>query len=335
MKTSVLAQVGFAVCAAALLAGCGGSESPLQPSTTGPLTPSAQLGHPGTTFAHAGVPFVAHPSLPVKVGPSIAQTYPTTSTLLFEGDQQNNQVAIYKASRLAHNPPPIATIAVTCPYGMALDKAGTLYVASNCGGNTVTEYPIGQTTSSLIITNGISNPLGLAISKSGKLYVSNYPAAITEYPLGATSPSKTITGGGLIDPFGLAFDKTGDLFIADFGASQVFELKPHTNTLIPLNLQDLVEPLGVAFDNLGNMWVTDGAGDKVNVYPPGSTTPSQSITSGFTTPYAISIDPRGAVVVSNINSPPLVYAYAPGQFTPYATLTNGITLPTGLLLRKP
>ena len=335
MKTSALAQLGFAVCAAALLAGCGGSGSPLQPSTSGPLTQNAQLGHPGTTFVHAGVPFIAHPSLPVNIGPPIAQTYPTTSKLLFEGDQQNNRVAIYKAGRLAHNPPPIATIALTCPYGMALDKAGTLYVASNCGGNTVTEYPIGQTTPSLTITNGISNPLGLAINKGGKLFVSNYPAAITEYPLGATSPAKTITGGGMIDPFGLAFDKSGDLFIADFGASQVFELKPHTSTLIPLNLKDLVEPLGVAFDNLGNLWVTDGSGDKVNIYPPGSTTPSQSISSGYTFPYAISIDPRGAVAISNVNSPPLVYAYAPGQFTPYATLTNGITLPTGLLLRKP
>jgi len=97
----------------------------------------------------------------------------------------------------------------------------------------------------------------------------------------------------------------------------------------------LVEPLGVAFDNLGNLWVTDGSGDKVNIYPPGSTTPSQSITTGYTFPYAISIDPRGAVAVSNINSPALVYAYAPGVFTPFATLTNGITLPTGLLLRKP
>jgi serine/threonine-protein kinase len=294
-----------------------------------------QSGRLDTTFVHAGVPYVAHPSRPMKIGPSIAQTYPTTSALVFEGDQANNLVGIYKLSRLTHNPAPIATIAVLCPYGMTMDKAGTLYVPSNCGGNTVTEYAIGQTTPSLTITNGISNPLGTAIDRNQKLYVSNYPASITEYPLGATSPSKTITGGGMTDPFGLALDKSGDLFIADFGASQVFEIKAHTSTPVPLNLLDLTEPLGVAFDNAGNMWVTDGSGDKVNVYPPGSTTPSQSITSGYTFPYAISIDPRGTAVVSNINPPVAVYAYMPGQFTAYATLTNGITLPTGLLVRKP
>jgi len=294
-----------------------------------------RVGHPGTSFVHAGVPYIAHPSRPVNIIPSITQSYPTTSTLLFEGDQQNNQVAIYKAGRLAHNPPPIATISLGCPYGMDLDKAGTLYVASNCGISTITEYPIGQTSPSLTITNGISNPLGVAIDKHGKLYVSNYPAAITEYPLGATTPSKTIKGGGMVDPFGLAIDSAGNLFIADFGASQVFELKLHTHTLIPLNLQDMTEPLGVAFDPAGNMWVTDGSGDRVNVYPPGSTTPSQSITSGYTFPYAISIDPRGTAVVSNISSPALVYAYAPGQFTSYATLTNDISLPTSLLLRRP
>lgn len=333
MKISPLAQQVLAVCVAASVAACSGVGSTLQTGTA--QKPAAQVAHGTSSFVHAGVPFAPRSAHPASVSHTIMASYPTTAQLLFEGDQANNQVAIYKAARLAHNPAPIATISLTCPYGLAMNAAGTLFVASNCGGNTVTEYPIGSTSPSVTITNGISNPLGLAIDGSGRLYVSNYPAAITEYTAGSTSPSVTITGGGLADPFGLALDSSKNLYVADFGADQVFEIKRHTTTPIPLNLQGLAEPIGVAFDNLGNLWVTDGSGDKVLVYPPGSTVASQTITSGYSFPYAITIDKHGKVAISNISAPIAVYAYLPGQFTPFATLTNGVTLPTGLLLKLP
>jgi DNA-binding beta-propeller fold protein YncE len=166
--------------------------------------------------------------------------------------------------------------------------------------------------------------------------VSNYPAAITEYPFGSTSPSTTISGSGMIDPFGLTLDSAGNLFVADFGASQVFEIPFGTTTVTPLNLQNLTEPLGVAIDKTtGNLWVTDGSGNRVQVYPPGGTSPIQTITSGYSFPYAITIDNHGAGAISNISSPIAVYNYKPGQFTSYATLTNSIATPTGLLLRLP
>jgi hypothetical protein len=72
----------------------------------------------------------------------------------------------------------------------------------------------------------------------------------------------------------------------------------------------------------------------VNVYPPGSQTPSQTIT-GFGYPYALSIDNRGTAVVGNVGYPEAVYAYKPGEYTPYATLTTGISEPTGLLIARP
>jgi sugar lactone lactonase YvrE len=335
MKLSRSVQLVIGVCAAtAFLAGCSGSGSTLRTTSS---APAGSVRQPGSSFVHAGVPFATRAAGPQQGNPSISPTYPTTDVLLFEGDSQSNQVAIYLASQLASNPAPINAITdgILCPYGMVLDTHGRLYVASNCGRSTITEYPRGRKHPTVTITDGISNPLGLAMDKNGVLYVSNYPASITEYPFHSTSPSTTITGGGMIDPFGLALDSSGNLYIADFGAVQVFEIKAGTTTVIPLNLQDLSEPLGVAFDNLGNLWVTDGAGDKVNVYPPGSTTPSQSFNAGYTFPYAISINARGKAVISNVSSPPVVNAYKPGQYTSYATLTNGIQSPTGLLLKRP
>jgi DNA-binding beta-propeller fold protein YncE len=318
------------------ITGCSSSISPSSmPIQTKSLHSNALAT--GSSFVHAGVPFMPRETrLPGL--PEIAHYYPTLKPLLFEGDSQNGQVEIFKQSGIATNSAPIAKITdgILCPYGMVVDKIGRLYVANNCGRSTVTEYPRGKTIHSKTISAGISNPLGLAMDKHGTLFVSNYPAAITEYPYGSTSPSTTITGSGMIDPFGLAVDGNGNLFVADFGANQVFEIAAGTTTVTPLNLQDLTEPLGVAIDKTtGNLWVTDGSGDKVNVYAPGSTTPSHTITANYTFPYAITISSAGRAAVSNIDPPVAVYAYKPGQFSSYATLTNDIAQPTGLLFATP
>jgi sugar lactone lactonase YvrE len=326
-----------------IVGGCSGVSSTSQPlvpaSTLQAQTRRAAESTIRNAVVHAGVPFVFGSPLraqaPLLAGPS----YVTNVPLVFEADQAESAVNVYKASALTTNPAPIATIAmpVGCPYGMAIDDTGALYVATNCSGNTVEKFPKGQTKASLAITDGISNPLGLAIDSSGTLYVSNYPGAITEYRSGKTSPSKTITGQGLTDPFGLTLDTKGNLYIADFGASQVFEIAKGSTTVTPLDLQDLTEPLGVSIDkNNGDLWVTDGSGDKVNVYKAGSKTPTKTITAGYTFPYAISTYTTGSTVISNLEtSPDAVYAYAPNTYTSYATLTNGVTLPTGLLWAKP
>jgi DNA-binding beta-propeller fold protein YncE len=307
--------------------GCSGGSS--SPSLSSPS---------GSPFVHRGVPFA--PASHHAVAQSIRPTYSTLRSLVFEGDQDLASVNIYKTRKLTSNPAHYASIHVShgCPYGIVADKSGTIYVADNCGGNDVELYAKGSTTLKSAITTGISNPLGLAMDSSQTLYVSNYPASITEYKYGTTTPYQTITGGGMTDPFGLALDSSQNLYIADFIAAKVFEVKAGTTTVIDLGLSDLTEPLGVAVDQSnGDLWVTDGSGNKVNVYPAGSTTPSHTIT-GFSFPYAISLEnrgkPKGTVVVSDTTKK-AVYAYKHGQYTPYATLTNGIELPTGLLITKP
>lgn len=173
----------------------------------------------------------------------------------------------------------------------------------------------------------------------GTLYVSNYPASITEYPAGSTTPSKTITGGGMDDPFGMAVDTSGNLYIADFGADAVFELPAGGSSVTNLGLSGLGEPIGLAFDHSsGYLWETGGGDNVVNVYDLATgTSPIESF-KGSDNPYAISAQnsgkPKGEVVISDTDTHD-VYAYKPGQYTPYATLSDGVELPTGLLIREP
>jgi serine/threonine protein kinase, bacterial len=274
--------------------------------------------------------------------PSSTQSYPTSGTLLFEGNTAPNQIEIFRAGRLKRKAP-IATItdAIYCPMGMVLDKRGTLYVADSCGYTPdVTEYPKGQTTHSVAIADGITYPEGLAIDANETLYVSTGNATIQEYAYGTTSPSQTITGGGLSDPYGLAVDANQDLFIADSGAHEVFEVPYGTTNVENLYLQGLNTPFAVAFDKSGNLWETDnGPYDDgiayVNIYPPGSTTPSTTIT-GLSYPYGISIDKQGTAAITYLKSPmSAIYLYKPGQYTPYAKLKKDISTPTSVLLGKP
>jgi sugar lactone lactonase YvrE len=338
MSAIVVRRASIAAALFAITACSGGSS--LGPVAQG--GPAAQSIHRGTAsfgtprFVHAGVPFLRQQDAMLGLHlPGFRPNFSTKGVLLYEGDSTNQDIQIYDFKQIASNPAPLATITdgILCPYGSALDSKNVLYVASNCGRNTVTTYKKGQTSVDKTYTTGISNPLGVVIDSKDTLYVANYPAAITEYPKGKTSPSVTITSSDLVDPFGLALDSKDNLYIADFGTDGVYEVAHGTTTVVPLGLTDLTEPLNLAFDKKGNLWVTDGSGNKVNVYPPGQTSPSQSITAGYTFPYQASSDGKD-VVTSNISSPVDIFAYKTGTYTSFATLTNDIVSPTGLLLTK-
>jgi DNA-binding beta-propeller fold protein YncE len=291
------------------------------------------------SVAGVGAPVTAGIARGLARHATLRPAYPTKKSLLFEANLDNQSVNIYQTSALASNPPPIATLHTQsgCPDGLAMDKKGTLYVADECNGNDIEEFPKGSTTEKTAIT-GISDPSGLAIDKNGTLYVSTYPASIEEFPQGSTSPSQIITGQGLTDPFGLALDANDNLYVADFGAGTVYEIPFGTTNVENLALQGLDEPLGVAIDQkTKNLWVTNGSGNKITVYKLGTTTPIQTIAgNGF--PYGASAQnkgkPRGTVVTSDITAD-AVYAFKSGSYTPYATLTNGVGEPIALLLAKP
>lgn len=313
------------------VAGCSGgtlSQSPSLASQT------------ANAVVHKGVP-MALPMLHTMVRPQTSGNYSTKKSLVFEGDQDEAAVNVYQTAALSSNPAAIATIhvAIGCPYGLAMDKSGTLYVADNCAPGDVEEYAKGSTTMKAAITNGISYPLGLAIDSKQNLYVSNYPAAITVYPKGSTSPSETITGGGMTDPFGLAIDKSGNLYIADFGVHEILEVKAGTTTVINSGLTGVDEPIGLAIDEkTGYLWETTGQSNVINVYAPLSSNSPIETFNGSGDPYAISLEnhgkPKAEVVISDISTH-AIYAYKAGSYTSFATLTNGVELPTGLLIDKP
>jgi hypothetical protein len=321
------------------IAGCGAGTPPA-------LGPSgADLQSRGSILVPAGAILPVHRSeLIAHAGPA---TYPTTKSLVFESNFSANVVNVYQTSALRSNPAPIATIngpSGGCPYGLAMDKKKNLYVVDGCLSQ-IEIYPKGSTTMSGTITaglgrvsKGVTTPYGIAIDQNQTLYVSISTGTIQEYAKGSTSPTKTITGGGMVEPFGLSVDEKGNVYIGDYGAFTVFELPAGGSSVTNLGLEDLREPLGTAVDQKrGMLWVANGYGKDVNVYKiGGSTYPVQTIAGDW--PYSISIEnqgnPLGEVVEGDLSAE-TVYAFKPGSYTAYANLTNEVGWATGLLITEP
>jgi DNA-binding beta-propeller fold protein YncE len=269
-------------------------------------------------------------------------TYPTRSSLVFESDETQNLVNVYRTNDLPRNPRPIASIAVQkgCPYGLAMSNGGTLYVANYCNGGDVELYPKGSTTMSSSITKGINEPLGLAMSHKDVLFVSNSSPAITEYERGKTSPSKTITGGGLSRPFGLALDSHENLYIADYGGDEILEVKAGTSTIVNSGLQNVGEPIGLAIDAKDDvLWETNINSNVINLYHlRGANKDPFEVIEGQGRPYAIAVQNFGSPldeVVASDEDTNSIDAYKPNTYEPYATLNNGVGSPLGLLIAKP
>jgi hypothetical protein len=122
------------------------------------------------------------------------------------------------------------TAGVNEPVALAVDSAGTLYVANcNCGINgapggsdTVTEYANGGTTLTRTVS-GLTTPFAIAVDTADSLYVANYGSnSVTKYLQGNTTPALTITTG-LNAPGAVALDKNGTLYVSNTAGTTVSE----------------------------------------------------------------------------------------------------------------
>jgi len=157
------------------------------------------------------------------------------------------------------------------PYGIAIDSAGSAWIA-NQGGSSVTKLsstgaPISPFAG--YTGGGLNAPSGIAIDGPGNVWMVNSGnSTLTKLSnLGAAlSPSAGFAGGGLSGPAGLAIDGRGNAWVANFGGNSVSEFSNAGAVLSPTGFlgQGVYAPAGIAVDGSGNVWVTND-GDNVLV----------------------------------------------------------------------
>jgi len=208
---------------------------------------------------------------------------------LYVSAGNDNAVVVYDLAQPGYPVVQTITQGIDGPNHIALDSNGVLYVPNvyPLGAGTVSVYPPGQTTPSLILT-GLTYPIGAAVDSSGDVFVTNYndpssgnPSSIAEYAPGQTMPSNYITGSQIQYPCSLYFDSAGNLYLADVETG-ISVMKVGSNQFTSLNLKGLGnQPGAVAVDPRGNIFEADAdppnGEDAVRRYRPGHTSPKHEL----------------------------------------------------------
>lgn len=185
------------------------------------------------------------------------------------------------------------------------------------------------------ITDGIDLPINVAVDGQGTLYVANNGNnTVTEYPLGHTTPSVTLTAG-LLNPNGIAVDKQGTVYVTSGSYYNGYVLEFPKGSSTPYRqVNGFILPVGLAIDKDGNVYVGDTAYYTPAVWevPAGTSTPVNLHLQGLKDPPGVAIDPLNNLWIAD-PARKNVFGFHLGQTTPFVTIVAGLNRPYALGFR--
>jgi sugar lactone lactonase YvrE len=304
---------------AVMLAGCGGSQLP--------------IGAPGAMAQTSALATHAAPRWSAPKPGARSPRYEVTAPLLYAVNNENWSVEVYRAR--AKDPAPLATITdgLTLSFGDCIDDQGTLYVTNESSAGWVSEYPLGKTTPSKVITEGISEPAYCTIDANGNLWVANDgDHNVTEYLKGSKKPH-TVISNYLVHPVGIAIDRSGNLYVGNgYGSldQNVEVYAPGSKSPSRTITNGVTSPSGLAVDSNGALYVANTYQNNVSEYRSGQNDPFQTITEAMDRPGGVTVDKKGVLYVSNIANNTVV-EFAPGSLKPLKReISQGLGEPTGV-----
>lgn len=257
-----LASLVLTIAAAALFAGCGGSQQTGETYSQQVIVNAYSTPLPGAVWKRA---------------PSSLPRYSQSSQpLLYVGNDNANAVDIFPLTRPKRKRIGTISNGVEGPWGLSIDANKSLYVAN---ANTVTVYPYGATSPS-ITYSPIYRALYALPDSAGHVFVSglNHHGVghVIEFEAGRNRVIAHVQLGSETD--GMAEDRQGNLYVAYRGrvTGSIAEFGPGLTKKRHLGVR-IDEPQGLLVDRAGNIIVVESSADRIDVFPPGATTPSVTV----------------------------------------------------------
>ncbi len=234
--------------------------------------------------------------------------------------------------------PAVLSNAFFAPFGIAVDKAGNVYVA-DVSGTTVYQITPGGAVSPYAtdipnpIVVGGGGPTGLAFDSHGNLYISAFGAGEVDV-VGPGGGAVSTFATGFYRPEGLAFDSQGNLYVANHGlpggffpaGTTVDEVTP--GGVVSTFATGLDLPDGLAFDSNGNLYVANQGTGTVSMVGPGGGA-ATTFATGLSSPQGLAFDALGNLYVTDAG-PAEVLMYGPGGGSSPVVYSSGYVSPEGL-----
>ncbi|MGA9273680.1 MAG: NHL repeat-containing protein [Candidatus Cybelea sp.] len=321
-QTGRLAISAIGVCAATMLAACGG---PLTAPGTGLPAQTGAVSWARHDAGGTGCPLKRCIIVTRQNG---YYNKPLPAVLFFARDAKGNISPVGEISG--------SKTLLSFPTGLAMDSRGNIYVANLT--NAITVYAAGaegNVAPSRTITGPktrLNSPAGIAIDSQDELFVANqtnYDGHITIYASNANgdaAPIRTLRGSntGLNSPWGVALDSQSNLYVANetYSGSVTVYAPDANGNATPLrtitgSATKLREPAGLAVDASGYVYVNDTSGyNTVAIFAPdadGDVAPLSYFTSGYSA-FNIALDGHDNMYVTNVgyDDPPFIQIFAAG-----------------------
>ncbi len=218
------------------------------------------------------------------------------------------------------------------PGGVAVDKAGTVYVTNQGIFGRVATLTKGSKTPTVQPFTGLYEPQGIAVDSNGTMYVSDFNNRVVALAAGSNN-QVVLPFTGLNYPEGVAVDAQGAVYVADRGNNRVVKLAAGSNNQTVLPFNGLKNPDGVAVDSAGNVYVTDTDNNRVVRLDAGSNQQTELPFPGITAPWGIAVDNAGDVYVTEHDNDQVV-KLATNGIAPTTLPFNGLNTPLSVATDK-